>query len=73
MVSVKVISKATGNSVKQCRVGLSVGVIGGVYHEYTDHDGEAHFHNANPADAEIYIDGKVAFKGFVSGMKVVYV
>ena len=75
MVTVKVFYNSTGVAAKksECRVGLSVGAFDGVYHEYTDSNGEAHFANASPGEAEIYADGKVVFKGYVPSSIVVRV
>lgn len=75
MVSVKVMYRETGNPAKQTKVGLSGTSIfsGGVYNEYTDSDGEAHFASVSPGEVEIYVEGKVAYKGQISGMKIVYI
>ena len=72
MVTVQVFSQSSGNPVQGSRVGISVGSAG-VYYEYTDSSGEAHFANVSPGETEVYVDGKTAFKGRVEGRKVVYI
>lgn len=71
MITIQVISQATGNPVKGARVGVAIGYTG-TYHEYTDSSGEAHFSKVDPGEYSYYIDGK-EFKGRLEGRKVVYV
>ena len=72
MASVKVIYRESGRPASQVRVGL--GIWDGVYPaQYTDANGDAHFATASPGEAEIYVDGKVAFKGRVSGSNIVHI
>lgn len=74
MVTVKVVSRATGNPVASARVGVAAtGWFEGVHHQYTDNSGEAHFANVSPCDAEVYVNGKTVHKGRLEGRKVVYI
>lgn len=74
MVTVKVVSQSTGKPVKGRRVsvGFSSMLRGITSAEYTDSNGEAHF-NADPGQGEVYVDGRTAYKGKISGRVVVYV
>lgn len=77
MVTIQVYSQSSGNPVKGSRVAVSMGDFGGVYTEYTDSNGEAHFSNVSPSDTgsgtEVYVDGKTVMKGRLEGRKIIYI
>ena len=74
MVTVKVVSESTGKPLKGRRVavGFSSMFRGITSTEYTNSDGEAHF-NADPGEGQVYVDGRTAYKGRISGRVIVYV
>jgi protocatechuate 3,4-dioxygenase beta subunit len=55
VVSIKVVSEATGNVVHQSRV---VVYSGGNHEQYTDEKGLAHFESISPGSYTVYVDGK---------------
>lgn len=71
MVTVKVVSKSSGNPVKGKKVAL--GMSSGVTHgEWTNSDGEAHF-DVKPNHGKVYVDGSKKHEGHLSGRVVVYI
>ena len=74
MFTVRVVSESTGKPMKgrKVSVGFSGWTRGITSAEYTDSDGEAHF-DADPGQGEVYVDGKTAYRGRISGRVVVYV
>jgi len=74
MVTVKVIHKSSGKSVKGKKVALGIsGLSGGVTHgEWTNSDGEAHF-DVKPNHGKVYVDGSKKHEGHLSGRVVVYI
>ncbi|NVO03000.1 MAG: hypothetical protein HXX09_09910 [Bacteroidetes bacterium] len=74
MVSVKVAYLSTGKPAKNQKVSIGFSGLFRGFSEtaYTNYDGEAHFDN-DPGDGIIYINGNPLFKGFVAGMKVIYI
>jgi uncharacterized protein YfaS (alpha-2-macroglobulin family) len=74
MITVKVISKSSGNPIQGKSVSLGFdGVFRGVTDsEYTDSDGEAHF-SAQPGDGQVFVNGSTEYQGNLSGRIVVYV
>ena len=69
MVSIKVVSEATGNVVHRSRV---VVYSGGNYEQYTDDKGLAHF-DLSPGSHTVYVDGKEQGVLSLSGVTVVYI
>jgi len=74
MVSVKVCWQKTGKPAENKKVVLSFdGMFGGQSkHEYTNHNGDAHFEN-DPGQGKVYVDGNTAFTGRLEGRIVVYI
>ena len=75
MVTVKVYSKSSGNPIKGAKVSLMFsGLISGgsVPGQYTNNNGEVHF-NIGTGNGTIYVNGRDAKTGYISGMEVVYV
>lgn len=75
MVTVKVVSKSSGNPVKGKKVALGIDGLfsGGVTKgEWTDSDGEAHF-DVKPAHGKVFVDGSTKHEGHLSGRVVVYI
>ena len=70
MVSIKVISEATGNVVHMSRV---VVYSGGNHEKYTDDKGLAHFESVSPGSHSVYVDGKEKGVLSLSGTTVVYI
>ena len=70
MVSIKVVSEATGNVVYQSRV---VVYFGGNHEKYTDEKGLAHFESVSPGSHTIYIDGKDKGVQALSGVTTFYI
>lgn len=75
MVTVKLVSKSSGNPIKGKKVGLGMehtigtGITSG---EWTNSDGEAHF-DVKPGQGKVYVDGSKKHHGHLSGRVVVYV
>lgn len=75
MVTVKLMSKSSGNPIKGKKVALGMehligtGVTSG---EWTDSNGEAHF-DVKPGQGKVYVDGSNRHHGHLSGRVVVYV
>lgn len=74
MVSVKIVSKSSGNPVKGKKVSLGFDGFGrGVTSsEYTDSNGDAHF-DAENGEGKVFVDGSTKHKGHLSGRVVVYI
>ncbi len=75
MITVKVIHEQSGEPWENQKVALGFDGLfsGGVTSdEYTDSSGEAHF-DYKPANGSVYVKGKVAYKGHLSGRIVVYI
>jgi hypothetical protein len=75
MVTVKLVSKSSGNPVKGKKVALGIDKLlsGGVTHgEWTDSNGEAHF-DVKPAHGKVFVGGSTKYEGHLSGRVVVYV
>ena len=71
MVTVKVVSKSSGNPVKGKKVAL--GMSNGVTHgEWTNSDGEAHF-DVKPSRGKVFVGGSKGHEGYLSGRIVVYI
>ena len=71
MVTVKVVSKSSGNPVKGKKVAL--GMPNGVTHgEWTNSDGEAHF-DVKPNHGKVFVSGSKEHEGHLSGRVVVYI
>ena len=70
MVSIKVVSEATGNVVHQSRVVI---YSGGNYEKYTDDKGLAHFESVSPGSHTVYIDGKDKGVQALSGVTTFYI
>jgi len=74
MVSVKVISKTTGNAMKSQKVSIGFSGFFRGFSEtvYSDGNGEANFNN-DPGEGTIYVNGNAVYRGLISGMKYVYI
>ncbi len=74
MISVKVIYKSSGKPAKgqKVSVGFSGMLRGFSETSYTDSEGEVHINNY-PGEGVIYVNGSSCFKGYISGMKVIYI
>jgi hypothetical protein len=70
MVSIKVVSEATGNVVHRSRVVI---YSGGNYEQYTDEKGLAHFESISPGSYTVYVDGKEKGVLHLSGTTPVYI
>ena len=70
MVSIMVVSEATGNVVYMSRV---VVYSGGNYEQYTDEKGLAHFENISPGNHTVYVDDKEKGVLHLSGTTPVYI
>ncbi|WP_395137897.1 hypothetical protein [Armatimonas sp.] len=70
MVSIKVVSEATGNVVHMSRV---VVYSGGNHEKYTDDKGIAHFESVAPGSHTVYIDGKDKGVQALSGVTTFYI
>ena len=75
MITVKVIRQDTGKPAEGRKVSLGFNALfsGGVTNsEYTDSNGEAHFDSGN-GDGQVYVDGVIKHKGYLSGRIVIYI
>jgi hypothetical protein len=75
MVTVRVISKSSGNPVKGKKVALGIDALfsGGVTKgEWTDSHGEAHF-DVKPNQGKVFVDGSTKYEGHLSGKITIYV
>jgi len=75
MITVKVVSKSSGDSVKDKKVALGISglLAGGVTPaEWTDSNGEAHF-DVKPNHGKVFVDGLARREGYLSGRIVVYI
>jgi hypothetical protein len=71
MVTVKVVSKSSGNPAKGKKVALGMpnGVTQG---EWTNSDGEAHF-DVKPNHGKVFVGGSKEHEGYLSGRIVIYI
>ncbi len=74
MVSVKVIYTSSGKPAiaQKVSIGFEGFFRGFSETQYTDKIGETHFNN-DPGVGTIYINGKATFKGYIAGLKVMYI
>lgn len=74
MVSVKVIYTSSGKPAISQKVSIGFdGFFRGFSEtQYADKSGETHFNN-DPGNGVIYVNGKASFKGYIAGMKVLYI
>lgn len=74
MFTIKVISSSTGNPAKgkRVRVGFDGWSRGMSDEEFTDSNGEVHFHN-DPGRGKVYVDHKEVHEGKLEGRVIVYV
>jgi len=75
MVTVKVVRRSSGDSVKGKKVSLKLDhTIGSnvTGSEWTDSNGEAHF-DVKPNHGKVYVDGSSEYEGHLSGRVVVYI
>ena len=72
MITVQVISSASGNPVANTEVGISIG-NDGVKYANTDGNGHAHFDYPPQQNSEVYVYHKVVYSGRLEGNTVVYV
>ena len=75
MVTVKVIRRSSGDTVKGKKVALGIDAIfsGGVTDsQWTDSNGEAHF-DVKPNQGKVFVDGSKEYEGYLSGRIVVYI
>jgi hypothetical protein len=74
MVSVKIIYKCSGKPAKDQKVSIGFSGIFRAFSSssYTDADGEVHFNN-DPGEGTIYVNGNSYYKGYISGMKIIYI
>lgn len=75
MVTIKLISKSSGNPVKRKKVSLGMKHLigtGMTSSKWTDSNGEAHF-DVKPGQDKVYIDGSNKYEGNLSGRIPVYI
>jgi len=74
MFTIQIIESKYGKPAyyKKVSVGFNGLLRGFARDQYTDKNGEAHFSEDN-GDGKIYIDGKVAYEGYISGRKIIYI
>ena len=72
MITVQVISHATGNLVTDTEVGISIG-NDGVKYATTDSRGDAHFDYPPQHNSVVYVFHKEVHKGRLEGRTLVYV
>jgi hypothetical protein len=75
MVTIKIVSKSSGNPVKGKKVVLGIDAFfsGGVTSpQWTDSEGEAHF-DIKPNKGKVFVDGSTKHEGDLSGRVVVYI
>ena len=69
MVTVKIVSKSSGNPVRGAKVSIGVDAVfsGGVTStQSTDSNGEAHF-DIKPSQGKVFVDGSTRHEGHLSG------
>lgn len=71
MVTVKVVRRSSGDSVKGKKVALKV-PSGVTSDQWTDSNGEAHF-DVSPNHGKVFVDGSTEYEGHLSGRIVVYI
>ena len=72
MITVQVISKATGKPLSGKRVYVAFSRLRGGLEGYTDNNGDVHL-NADPGSGEVYVSGSKVHQGYLSSRIVVYV
>lgn len=75
MVTVRVVSRSSGQPVKGKKVALGISAVlsGGVTHgQWTDSNGDAHF-DVKPGPGKVYVSGTKEYEGHLSGRIVVYI
>jgi hypothetical protein len=75
MITVRVFHEYNGEPAKNQKVALGFdGIISGgvTSYEFTDDRGEVHF-DFKPANGTVYVNGNVAFEGYLSERMVVYI
>jgi len=74
MVTVRVFYADSGKPAERVKVALSFsGILRGVTgDEFTDRNGEAFF-DVKPGSGKVFVKGKKAFEGALSGRIVVYI
>jgi hypothetical protein len=72
MITVKVCYQSSGEPAEDKTVSLGVEELFRTDYELTDSDGEAHF-NVEPCPGRVFVDGSIAFKGYLEERIVVYV
>lgn len=76
MITVDVFRKADGKPVKGAKVSIGFdGIWSGGFtkHIYTDDRGSAHFETEGGRSGTIYVNGKAAKSGRITGKEIVYV
>ena len=71
MVTIQLFSKSNGKPVSNTKVRVYEKGHG-VYHEYTDSNGEAHFSSLSPCEGDVYVDGDTVYTGRLEGRTIVY-
>jgi hypothetical protein len=76
MVKIIVYRKSNGSPVKGARVRIGFGGewsgTWGGGEEITDSDGEAHIDTQGGRQGRIFVNGKLAYEGRISGQETVY-
>jgi len=72
MITVKVCYESSGEPAEDKTVSLGVEELFRTDYELTDSAGEARF-NVEPCAGKVFIDGLIAFKGYLKERIVVYV
>ena len=76
MITVQVYRKSDGKPVKGAKVSVHFsGLFSGGFTKnvYTESDGQAHFDTDGGRTGTIFVDGKTAKEGNISGKEIVYV
>jgi len=72
MITVKVCYESSGEPAEDKPVSLGVEELFRTDYELTDSDGEARF-NVDPCAGSVFVNGSIAFKGYLRERIVVYV
>jgi len=75
MITVRVLDRKTGKSVKSATVALYFSgflTSGFTRGEYTDEYGEAHFDH-EPGSGEVYVSGRKVREGLLRGLIIIYI
>jgi len=72
MITVKVCYKTSGDPAIDKVVSIGVEELFRTDSQMTDNDGEALF-NVEPCQGRVFVDGSIAFKGYLKERVVVYV